>query len=824
MAEHESEWNGAFVSRELGIPQPEQAKGFDRLLGIALRKNKKRAHLLVSTVLGKHIPQNPHIIFYAAEMLAEQIWRYELYPNVNMDVVRRITREKLIAVMDGANPLTLELRGPEHSFSLPSQVTVFGYAETATSLGATVAEQLCAPYIHSTRYPVAGSVEYGGFEEEHSHATAHHITPQNVRMLDNSNVKIVLVDDELTTGNTVMNTIRMFESHTHHHVYYVATLTDLRTQAAVDQFAEFEKEMGVEVHVVSLISAELHVPAGSVEKADPIIERIKNLPEADMFTGRKGQIFVRNYETAPLNLSLGVNDYDMWNMKVQAQNLLDIIAPVTDERVLLLGIEEDMYFSLLVGKELQNRVTDETKIFFSSATRSPVVAYPNPGYAIKDRIKYSVPGEETPRFAYNIGTDFDRIIIITNNKQETERLKDLLEKLTHRTKVVEVLEAKLNVNGLSNPLYGPEFGSYKKEDVTWLLKDLSDVQLEAPTEEREEAIQAGDAHYAESLPVEFTPSDEYQELFFESLEKNKQKLAEAVALVSEQVFTLKKGNPVLVSLARAGTPVGVLMKRYLEKAYNHDVPHYAISIVRDRGIDYNALAYIAAHHNPEDVIFVDGWTGKGAITKELSDALDLYESHTGIRFSPELAVLADPGSCVRIYGTRDDYLIPSACLNSTVSGLVSRTVLNTQLIGENDYHGAKFYAEFAPNDVSNKFIDAVASEFTEKLFTTAREASENHVITEPDWSGWKMVTQVSEEYGINNVNLVKPGVGETTRVLLRRVPWRILVRPQDKAGLKHILLLAEQRGVTVEERADLPYACIGLIHPQGNPDFEKKVS
>ncbi|GAA4322909.1 hypothetical protein GCM10023178_35050 [Actinomadura luteofluorescens] len=50
------------------------------------------------------------------------------------------------------------------------------------------------------------------------------------------------------------------------------------------------------------------------------------------------------------------------------------------------------------------------------------------------------------------------------------------------------------------PLYGPAFGSYPAEDVAWLLKDLSHARLEAPTEEREAAIQSGRAHYAESLP------------------------------------------------------------------------------------------------------------------------------------------------------------------------------------------------------------------------------------------------------------------------------------------------------------------------------------
>jgi hypothetical protein len=76
------------------------------------------------------------------------------------------------------------------------------------------------------------------------------------------------------------------------------------------------------------------------------------------------------------------------------------------------------------------------------------------------------------------------------------------------------------------------------------------------------------------------------------------------------------------------------------------------------------------------------------------------------------------------------------------------------------------------------------------------------------------VERISEEYGIHDVNLVKPGVGETTRVLLRRVPWKILARAGAGADLDHVRLLAEQRGVPVEEAGELPYSCVGLIHPR----------
>jgi hypothetical protein len=352
-----------------------------------------------------------------------------------------------------------------------------------------------------------------------------------------------------------------------------------------------------------------------------------------------------------------------------------------------------------------------------------------------------------------------------------------------------------------NPLVGPAFSSYDAEEVSWLLTDLSNVELEAPTEEREEAIQSGGAHYAESLPVEYQPSEEYQELFRQALKASANRVADAVARVTELVLAERGPRPVLVSLARAGVPIGILMRRWASYAHGLSLPHHAISIVRGRGIDTVALRWLAANYDPSTIMFVDGWTGKGAITRELADAV------AGTGFSPRLAVLADPGSCVDLYGTRDDYLIPSACLNSTVSGLVSRTVLNRDLIGPDDFHGGKFYADLAPADVSAEFLDAITAEFPSvTIDSVATEA--------PTWSGWKAVEAIAAEYGIGETTLVKPGVGETTRVLLRRVPWKILARRGAGDDLAHVRLLAEQRGVEVVEVDDLAYTCVGLIHPK----------
>ncbi|WP_283778664.1 cysteine protease StiP domain-containing protein, partial [Lysinibacillus sp. D4A3_S15] len=127
--------------------------------------------------------------------------------------------------------------------------------------------------------------------------------------------------------------------------------------------------------------------------------------------------------------------------------------------------------------------------------------------------------------------------------------------------------------------------------------------------------------------------------------------------------------------------------------------------------DEAAVRYILSQHPQGCLQFIDGWTRKGAITKELLHSCQKFKGHYQVQLNTDLAVLADPGHCATIYGTREDFLIPSACLNSTVSGLVSRTVLNLQFMDEHDFHGAKYYKELEDIDVSNLYIDRIVACF-----------------------------------------------------------------------------------------------------------------
>ena len=355
-----------------------------------------------------------------------------------------------------------------------------------------------------------------------------------------------------------------------------------------------------------------------------------------------------------------------------------------------------------------------------------------------------------------------------------------------------------------------EFSTYKKDDVIFLLKDISDMIVEEDNMTREKKIQSG-THYSEMIPIEYQVSDEYLNLYRTKLKENKEKLAFAIGVMSEKILKRHDKNVVLVSLARAGTPIGILAKRYIKQRYNLDLPHYTISIIRDRGIDINAIKYIINKHQDSSKIqFIDGWTGKGTIANELKKACDELEGIFNMKFDSSLAVLADPCGYSNVYGIREDFLIPSACLNSTVSGLVSRTVLRDDLIGKDDFHGAKFYKELKYVDESNNYLDTISACFKNEyknIDETMKDWTED-IITKV---GNCDVENIKQKYDIEDVNFIKPGVGETTRVLLRRIPYKILVDDLNNKKLKHILIIAKEKNVEVEEFDFKAYSCCGII-------------
>jgi hypothetical protein len=354
-------------------------------------------------------------------------------------------------------------------------------------------------------------------------------------------------------------------------------------------------------------------------------------------------------------------------------------------------------------------------------------------------------------------------------------------------------------------------GSYDPADVTFLLKQV-EMQPTA-RDAKETAIQSGAKHYSEMISDEARPDEAYLRIFREAWDAQRDRFASDVAAIAWYVRGLiaegdLPGQITLCSLVRAGVPLGVLLKRELER-HGVDVAHFGVSIIRDRGIDEEAMAHIAESRDLRGVLFVDGWTGKGAIRTELSRA---WRSFAGRE--PYLVVLADPCGRADLAGSREDWLIPTGLLGANISGLVSRSILNDDVIGPGDFHGFIPVAHLADIDMSRAFVD--------DIFARMVEVEQLGAVGVPvDQLGAKdyvqrseaAVAEIMERFGVTEWNFVKPGIAEATRAVLRRKPDLVVLRNLEDPDLQGLVHLCEQQGVRMVVAPELtgPYRAVTLI-------------
>lgn len=343
-------------------------------------------------------------------------------------------------------------------------------------------------------------------------------------------------------------------------------------------------------------------------------------------------------------------------------------------------------------------------------------------------------------------------------------------------------------------------GSYLPTDVDFLL-EINNFQ-EVSILEKERLIQTGEKHYSEVLTEEMDFPDEYLELYDKSFVSNIHNVSSDIYNLSKYISSIHK--PVLISLARAGTPFGVLIKRTLDQCFHVNASHYSISIIRDKGIDYNAMNHILAIHGSEATfLFIDGWTGKGAIANQLHTSMSSLSQKLNYQF----IVLSDIAGVADVAARRDDYIIPSCLLNSTISGLISRTLIN---VSPTSFHRAKFYSQYQNKDLSLQYVDKVEQyiidhelEFGNLEVQHFNQAAKDLYV--------QFVESMLATYKISNRNYFKPGLGETTRMLIRRNPDYIIINEHYLSSLEHILLLSNLKNIKTLVQNDMPVPCVGII-------------
>ena len=451
----------AIVER-LGVRLRARGAGPDPgvLLGLALRNNPRRAQLLVSRVLGKHVPTDPRVV-HGAGLLLGALVADALAGCGPRTLPVDLLHDAVRGAPGAAGALHVEARAavaPE-----PVDAVVLGFAETATALGHCVAEALGgADYLHSTRRPVAGVATAGSFVEEHSHHTGHLLLPSDPALLAGPR-PLVLVDDELSTGRTAVNTIAALHRTAPRAHYVLATLIDLRDDALAGL------PDGVRVDVVALTRARLTLPPDLADRAAALRAELAGAT-ADAGPGRDGAapaVTCRDAIGAPaagadaparvllsdLGWPAGLPAGARHGFTAAHHRVLAVALPELGpalaraagvrpgERTLVLGTEELMAVPLRLAAALADAGHD---VRFSTTTRSPAVVADEPDYALTSGIVFPSHDDPAdgpgPRYAYNVARSWDHVLVVVDPAGDTTALRiGLLPALaphTRRTTVV----------------------------------------------------------------------------------------------------------------------------------------------------------------------------------------------------------------------------------------------------------------------------------------------------------------------------------------------------------------------------------------------------
>ena len=400
----------------------------DQLFGMAARINKKRGFLFVSRLLGKHIPVVPSASLGAGALLGC------LYAEEALKRPSPLEADRLRAMFASrreADEGYRELMARKIRIEEP---TLFiGFAETATALGHSLFDAFegNVTFVHTTREEIEGLVPPIRFEEEHSHAVAHRCYVEDSSVFREAS-RIVLVDDEITTGKTALNIIRELHAAFGHRDFAVASLLDWRSVADRERFAELERELGIRIRCLALIEGEIEVKGSPLEEgAKEARDAFEPLPD----------FRIRRHDLSPLFEHAGSSPEDRarspqlgsyllhtgrFGMSAADGEALDrsvaraaeqLAAHRTGSRVLCLGTGEFMYVPMRIAERMGDGV------YSQSTTRSPIHPLRREAYAVSSAYRYdSVDGEEVANFIYNVEPgQYDEAFVFVEREYDPKR-------------------------------------------------------------------------------------------------------------------------------------------------------------------------------------------------------------------------------------------------------------------------------------------------------------------------------------------------------------------------------------------------------------------
>lgn len=333
------------------------------LVQIAKRENNnKRKYLVVNKLQGKHIPARPSVSMAMFHELGELI-------------KNNYGRERLLLI---------------------------GFAETATAIGASIAIQTGSFYMQTTR-EIMDNMDYFFFSEVHSHAAEQKLIRRDLESVMDQIDRIVFIEDEVTTGNTIMNIVKLIEKEYPDKVKFsVASILNGMNRGAEQLF----DKCGIMRHYLVKTNHDPYEEKAEQVKGDGIYE----IPE------KSGCPY--KYETLSMG---GYMDARRLVAGMDYQKACDLLWKQIHEhidfhgydKILVLGTEEFMFPAMYTGMKIEEQ---SREVWFHAVTRSPIEVSREDEYPLHTRYELaSVYEKERTTFVYDLDK-YDMVLVITDSK------------------------------------------------------------------------------------------------------------------------------------------------------------------------------------------------------------------------------------------------------------------------------------------------------------------------------------------------------------------------------------------------------------------------
>ncbi len=377
----------------------------DKLMAIGYRENNaKRNFLFISKCLGKHLIVNPEIVNLTGLILTYEIFG-EKYFHWNMD--------KLVSLLEYPFPdmkNVEEYKKANEDVSSINNAIVIGFAETATAIGVPIAKAINAHYVNTSREPITSIKSCLDFEETHSHATSHQCFLKETEYLKNAET-VILVDDEITTGNTMLHLIENLEKNlpSKKRKYIIVSILDWRSLEDREKFIQFSQTNNVDLSCVSLISGTFTINNHDIyekQECEILTETTNIIPIESTFMYRYEQTSYGKEKYLCNTGRFGTHNFT--RMEADCKSASEFIQSTlhNEKRLLVLGHGENIY--------IPSRIASYLNADFRTTSRSPIYISKENNYPIKSKYLFLDRGVEYYFYDKDfIEQYYDKVIFIT---------------------------------------------------------------------------------------------------------------------------------------------------------------------------------------------------------------------------------------------------------------------------------------------------------------------------------------------------------------------------------------------------------------------------